>query len=204
MRGDLLSCRLAVELASADAAARAASGQTYRISACGWRCRYGPSFCCWPSSWKQPACGHLLLRFTCAAKPAARCAGSCGARPCVLRTFHASCVSTADRRHWPRLTSPSREVPWPPGRQHPDRDQVKRADQPVADAEAARPGDRVPQPHRPVMLEQDQRGRGIVQDIGQHIPLLRASKGWMLSASACSVPSSAPASARPRPRCRAR
>ena len=54
----------------------------------------------------------------------------------------------------------------------PDLDQIKRADEAVADAEAAGIRDRVSKPDRPVMLEQDQcRGR-VVGDVLQDVPRL--------------------------------
>src|SRR6266536_5248336 len=44
------------------------------------------------------------------------------------------------------------------GRKEPDLDKVERADEPVADPEAARTHDRIAQRNRPVVLDQDQRG----------------------------------------------
>src|SRR6266516_3060343 len=60
------------------------------------------------------------------------------------------------------------------GRHQPDPDQVEWADEPVADPEPVRARDRVPQRHRPVVLQQDKRGRGVIRDVLQHIPLIPA------------------------------
>src|ERR1700742_1979506 len=58
------------------------------------------------------------------------------------------------------------------GRGQPDLYQVERADEPVADPEAACPDDGVPQRYGPVMLQQDQRGRGVVRDFLDDVPFL--------------------------------
>jgi hypothetical protein len=57
------------------------------------------------------------------------------------------------------------------GRHQPDSDEVERADEPIADAEAARADNRVPQRNRPVMLQQDEGGRGVIGNVFEHVPL---------------------------------
>jgi hypothetical protein len=56
------------------------------------------------------------------------------------------------------------------GRDESDLDEVERADESVAEPVTACAGDRVAQRHRPVVLEQDQRRRGVVWDLLDHIP----------------------------------
>ena len=56
------------------------------------------------------------------------------------------------------------------GRDEPDLDQVQRADEAVADPEAPGPHDRVAQRHGPVVLDQHQRGRGVVRDVLHDVP----------------------------------
>ena len=56
------------------------------------------------------------------------------------------------------------------GRQQPDLDQVQRADEPVADAEAARAGYRVPERDGPVVLDQQQGGGAPVRDLLDDVP----------------------------------
>ena len=53
-----------------------------------------------------------------------------------------------------------------------DLDQVERADEAVADAEAAGARDRVAQRHGPVMLDQDQRRGRVVRDVLEDVPRL--------------------------------
>src|SRR5215208_7104266 len=55
-------------------------------------------------------------------------------------------------------------------RDEPDLDEVERTDEPVADPVSARASDRVAQRHRPMMLEQQQRRRGVVGDLLQNVP----------------------------------
>ena len=55
-------------------------------------------------------------------------------------------------------------------RDQPDPDEVERADEAVTDAEPAGTRDRVPQRNRPVVLDEEQRGRRVVRDLGQHVP----------------------------------
>ena len=59
------------------------------------------------------------------------------------------------------------------GRREPDLDQVQRADEAVADAEASGARDRVAQRHGPVVLDQHQRGGGVVRDVLQRRPSRR-------------------------------
>src|SRR5262249_26007750 len=59
-----------------------------------------------------------------------------------------------------------------PGRHEPYPDEIERADEAVADAESARPGNGVPQRHGPVVFQQDQRCRRVVGDVLEHVPLL--------------------------------
>src|SRR5438309_9235566 len=69
------------------------------------------------------------------------------------------------------------EVPGLLTRDQPDLDQVERADEPVADAEASRSRDRVPQRDGPMVLEQDERGGRVVGDVLEHVPGLRVGQG---------------------------
>lgn len=48
--------------------------------------------------------------------------------------------------------------------------EVERADEAVADAEPACPDDGVPERHGPVVLQEHQRGRGVIRNLLQHIP----------------------------------
>src|SRR5215469_5478293 len=58
------------------------------------------------------------------------------------------------------------------GRHQADVDEIERADEPVADAEAAGPRDRVAERYRPVVLEQDQRRGRVGRDVLEHVPAL--------------------------------
>src|SRR5512132_1838460 len=51
-----------------------------------------------------------------------------------------------------------------------DLDEVQRADEALGDAEATRAHDGVAEPDRPAMLEQDERGGGIVRNLRQDVP----------------------------------
>src|SRR3954454_15699514 len=55
-------------------------------------------------------------------------------------------------------------------REQPDLDEIERADEAVADAEAAGAGDRVAQRPRPVVLHEDQGGCRVVRDLLQDVP----------------------------------
>src|SRR3954452_1695319 len=54
--------------------------------------------------------------------------------------------------------------------EQPDRHEVEWADEAVADSVPTGASDRVAQRHRPVMLEQDQRRRGVVGDLLDDVP----------------------------------
>jgi hypothetical protein len=56
------------------------------------------------------------------------------------------------------------------GGEQPDRHQVEGANEAVADAKATGAGDRIPERHRPVMLQQDEGGGGVVRDVLQDVP----------------------------------
>src|SRR5438105_1739269 len=63
------------------------------------------------------------------------------------------------------------------GRGKPDLDQVERADEPVTYSKASRPHDGVSQWHRPMVLEEDQRGCGVFGDVLEHVPGLLVGEG---------------------------
>ncbi len=56
------------------------------------------------------------------------------------------------------------------GRHQPDGHQVERADEAVADPEAARAGDRIPQRNRPVVLQQDEGGGLVIGNVFEYVP----------------------------------
>ena len=58
----------------------------------------------------------------------------------------------------------------------PGLDEVQWADEPVADAVATSPGDGVAQRHRPLVFQQDQRGRGSVGDVLEDVPVVDAAQ----------------------------
>src|SRR5215217_2023809 len=62
-------------------------------------------------------------------------------------------------------------------RQEPDLDEVERADEPVADAEAARARDRVAEAHGPVVLDQQKRGGRVVRDVLENVPCVVVGEG---------------------------
>src|SRR3954469_672435 len=62
------------------------------------------------------------------------------------------------------------------GRDQADLDQVQRADEAVADAEAAGARDGVAQRDRPAVLEQDERGDRVVGDLLEHVPTLAVAE----------------------------
>ena len=117
-------------------------------------------------------------------RPPPNGAGSCGGpsgglfvvRLCVLRT--SSPPSSTLRSSGTSSGSPRRPtrqaccLPCLLGGRQADLDQVERADEAVGDAEPTGAGDRVAKRHRPVMLEQDQRGRRVVRDLLQDVPRL--------------------------------
>jgi hypothetical protein len=105
-------------------------------------------------------------------KPAGRCAGPCAGLLCGHRTSlppgsrtgrklrSACCARGLQGVQFFRFLRGDQ----------PDLHQVKRADEAVAEAEAPGAGDRVPQRHRPVMLQQEERGRGAVRDVLEDVP----------------------------------
>src|SRR5215469_6238692 len=134
-----------------------------------------------PRSGLPPAAGRLATaaQLICGAKRGVRYAGLCGARPCVIRTSRSSCIPGASVTYglWSAASGLDRlhhvQVFGLLSRHEPDLDEIKRADEPVADAEPAGPGDGVPQRYRPVMLQQDERRGGVVGNFFEHVPLLR-------------------------------
>src|SRR3954463_6512789 len=62
------------------------------------------------------------------------------------------------------------------GRDEADLDEVERAHEAVADPEPARAAYRVAQRNRPAVLEQQDRGGGVVRDLAEHVPLAAVSE----------------------------
>src|SRR5664279_460941 len=93
---------------------------------------------------------------------------SCSGALRLRRALRRSSCGRVDRLQFPGFLSGQR----------PDLDQVERADEPVADAETAGPGDRVAERNGPVMLQQDQRGGGFVGNVA-NAACLRVSAASM-------------------------
>ena len=93
-------------------------------------------------------------------KRGGRCAATCGGRPGVLRTCHSSrvVIRTSDALDAARRFEFVQFLRLFSGHE-PDFHQVERADEAVADPEAAGPDDRVAERHGPVVLQEDERGR---------------------------------------------
>ncbi len=119
---------------------------------CGVRCAW------WPAAPARPRRERRVVR------PGPGPAGPGATGPAILRAANIIGLLVVAHKRWSLRNSGSRAFGGMKllgfcGRQQADPDEVERADEPVADTESHRPCDCVAQRHRPVVLEQDQRGR---------------------------------------------